>query len=262
MSYYYVYITPVPITIGNRITILADQPFYVGKGSGMRWKDHITPSRLRSKYQNWMKLAVIRHIKESGAELKIEISNDMSDTESLEQERRLISKYGRMCDGSGILTNLTLGGEGVSGFSPSQKTREIWSKQRKGKVPACKGTKRPGVGGRPKGKKWSETERAIHLAERTKSEYWESHRTEEYRKKMSDLKKGCHGSATDKFWYNNGVIETYAYEAPNGFSKGRLYKEQLGKRGLVWYNNGIVNRQFTENKQEDEFSRGRISKKR
>ena len=143
----------------------------------------------------------------------------------------------------------------------SQKTRELWSKQRKGISYVAKGTKRPGIGGRPKGKRWSEEERKNQLKARATPKFSASHKTPEYRKKMSDLKMGWSGSATGKFWFNNGNIETYSFECPSGFTKGRLPRQQIGKRGLVWYNNGSVNRQFLEDHQEEGFNRGKLSKK-
>ncbi len=262
MSYVYTYKTPISITIGEKISILANEPFYIGKGTNNRWKDHITQSRLRSKYQNWMKLGVLRHIKEAGLDPLIEFNAvNLNDDMAFNLEKDLLQKYGRICDGTGVLTNLTLGGEGASGFIPSQKTREIWSKQRKGKTPANKGIKRPKVGGRPSGVLWSEQEREAHRIANQKSNCRDSHKTSEYRKKMSNLKMGCSGSAKDKFWFNNGSKETYSFECPLGFIKGRLPRKQIGKRGLVWYNNGNTNRQFLENEQEDGFIRGRIFKK-
>jgi hypothetical protein len=62
-------------------------------------------------------------------------------------------------------------------------------------------------------------------------------------------------------WFNDSQIETYASECPIGFNKGRLKKDQVGKLGLVWYNNGVVNKQFKENTQEEGFVRGRFIKK-
>jgi hypothetical protein len=130
-----------------------------------------------------------------------------------------------------------------------------------GKPSPIRGKKRPGIGGRKKGTKWSDQERANQELSRSVEGYYDFLKDPARCKKISDSKKGCIGSAKDKHWYNNGVIETYNLTCPDGYQKGRLYKVKLGKRGLVWYNNGVINKQFKENTQPEEFNRGRISKK-
>jgi len=130
-----------------------------------------------------------------------------------------------------------------------------------GKPAANRGIKRPGIGGRKKGTKWSESERINQEKIRSVPGYYDFTKDENRNKLISESKKGKPGAAAGKIWYNNGSVETYAEYCPLGFSKGRLKKLQINKRGLVWYNNGIVNRQFKENTQEEGFVRGRIIKK-
>lgn len=48
------------------------------------------------------------------------------------------------------------------------------------------------------------------------------HSDESWRKNISEALKGRAGAAKGKFWFNNGEKETYAYECPEGFTKGRL----------------------------------------
>lgn len=48
------------------------------------------------------------------------------------------------------------------------------------------------------------------------------HSDESWRKAISESLKGRKGSSTGKHWFNNGEIETYAIECPEGFTKGRL----------------------------------------
>lgn len=130
-----------------------------------------------------------------------------------------------------------------------------------GKIAANAGTKRPGVGGRKKGTGWSAEERTNQEAVRSKPGYYDFTQDPIRNKKISDATKGRVGSALGKHWYNNSIIETYNDICPAGFIKGRLPRSQLNKRGLLWYNNGIVNKQFKENMQLEGFSRGRIIKK-
>lgn len=103
-SIYYVYIYVDP-TDG--------QPFYVGKGKGNRYKQHL---RLRSYDKNELKKNKIKKILDSGKEPIIQFyAKDLLDEESIIIERQLISKYGRRNNNTGILTNMTDGGEGTSG---------------------------------------------------------------------------------------------------------------------------------------------------
>lgn len=48
------------------------------------------------------------------------------------------------------------------------------------------------------------------------------HQSEDAKIRMSESKKGHKGAALGKHWYNNGIIQTYAFECPEGFKKGRL----------------------------------------
>lgn len=130
-----------------------------------------------------------------------------------------------------------------------------------GKPSPNRNKKRPGVGGRKKGTKWSDEERKTQEAIRSVPGYYDFNKNPERNKKISNSRKGQRGSASGKTWFNNGIVETYCVECPVGYSKGRLPKQQTNKRGLLWYNNGEVNRQFKEDQQDKGFTRGRIIKK-
>lgn len=59
MFYVYIYSTPCAISLGKRISILPNTPFYIGKGKGNRWKDHIL---MKDKIKNYLKIGVIHKI--------------------------------------------------------------------------------------------------------------------------------------------------------------------------------------------------------
>ena len=154
------------------------------------------------------------------------------------------------------------------GYKHTEATKELLSNMRKGvknpmygKTAANKGIKRPGIGGRKKGTGWSESERNTHELIRSQPGYYDFTKDPSRNKLISDSKKGKPGNALGKHWYNNGIVETYAAKCLDGFSKGRLKKLQINKRGLVWYNNGSINKQFKENTQIEGFIRGRLTKK-
>ena len=129
-----------------------------------------------------------------------------------------------------------------------------------GKSSPNRGIKRPGIGGRKKGTVWSDEERKSKMDERSKPGYYDYLKYPERGQKISQATKGRKGSAEGKTWFNNGDIETYAYECPNGYVKGRL-KMNGNKKGLLWFNNGQINKQFKLNEQPEGYTRGRVSKK-
>ena len=55
-----------------------------------------------------------------------------NEIDVLSKETELILSYGRNDNKTGILTNLTNGGEGISGYIPTKELKELWSKIRKG----------------------------------------------------------------------------------------------------------------------------------
>lgn len=98
MEYYYVYQLIDPRT---------KNPFYVGKGKINRWADHsIEARRSPDKWSNRKKCQYIRNLWEVGLEPQVAIDSEHAMEQSaLERELELITQYGRLHDGSGILTN-------------------------------------------------------------------------------------------------------------------------------------------------------------
>ena len=85
-------------------------PYYVGKGKN---------NRAYSK----------KHRVEVPDKSKIIILNEnMSEREALDMEVELISKYGRIDINSGCLENKTNGGDGISGWVPTEENKKNISK--------------------------------------------------------------------------------------------------------------------------------------
>lgn len=108
------------------------EPFYVGKGkhrSGYspRYEDHLKRALeiKNSRDRNYHKLNRIRKIVRSGfqPEIKIIIETE-NETEALEKEIKLIKFYGRRDKKTGILTNMTDGGDGISGRVCTEEDRK------------------------------------------------------------------------------------------------------------------------------------------
>jgi len=106
----------------RHIRIDKNEPFYIGISSASNYK------RAKAKHNErnplWNKIV-------SKTEYEIEILFDNVDWEfACKKEKELIALYGRKNIGTGILANITNGGEGVSGF-PMNRTAESIEKQRK-----------------------------------------------------------------------------------------------------------------------------------
>lgn len=146
--------------------------FYVGKGNTRRerLKDHLNEAlRLEEgkTVKNRIKAGIIRNIQRTGEEVQyVVVFESIIETDALEEEKRLIAKYGRIIDGSGILANLTLGGEGACGWTPTEETR---AKMRRASL----------------GRKHSE-ETKIKISEKAKLRK----HSEETKRKISNIQKG------------------------------------------------------------------------
>ncbi len=98
-------------------------PYYIGKGTGDRLykkgkKKGIRPPK--DKYGFIDKSRIIF------------LKQNLIEEEAFKHEKYMIAVLGRKDNGTGILRNLTDGGEGVSGYIPSESVRE--ARRRNGKV--------------------------------------------------------------------------------------------------------------------------------
>lgn len=98
-----------------------NSPYYIGKGSG---------SRAYLKHQN---ISVPKDNK-----LIVILASELTDAEAHVLEIELISKYGRKDNGTGILRNLTDGGEGTTGAILTEQTRKRMSSASKGVAKSVK----------------------------------------------------------------------------------------------------------------------------
>jgi hypothetical protein len=99
------------------------QPFYVGIGVDYRMTAHFTPFNLTKKS---IKNNIIKSICSSTNELPIyyKVYENILIEEANSIETEIIKHFGKIKDKSGILSNLTNGGDGTSGYNHSEEYKE------------------------------------------------------------------------------------------------------------------------------------------
>lgn len=151
-----------------------DRPFYIGKGVDRRAWSHLLPS---ARKQNCSKMATIKAIRAEGLEPGVKIlEENLVEQIAFEREIALIREYGRKVDGTGCLTNLTLGGDGISGYEHSEETKDKMRKPKNRTLPtpirseeSKSKSARSMIGkpGRATGYQWTDEQKAL-LSERRK----------------------------------------------------------------------------------------------
>lgn len=102
-------------------------PFYIGKGRGRRL--------LVATGRNPIFSRIVEKTLRSGTTPRsVILFGDLTESRAFAIERAEIAKYGRMNNGTGILANLTDGGEGVSGSVIAAKTCEKLSRANRHKA--------------------------------------------------------------------------------------------------------------------------------
>ena len=108
-------------------------PFYIGIGQwnrkpvGERYEDHIKESFNPKDNTNLHKTRTIQKIINAGDNILVNILFQYNSVEeAFLKEIELIATHGRRVDNTGILTNLTLGGDGVIGWEHPSGEDHPW----------------------------------------------------------------------------------------------------------------------------------------
>jgi NUMOD3 motif len=130
-------------------TAPAGTPYYIGKGYSKRaWAgNHRVPMPTDEQF-----IVILEH--------------NLTEMGALALERRLIAWYGRKDLGTGILSNMTDGGDGGSGAKRSDSWKEMMRLVHLGKK--LTDEQKAAVSATHKGKPWTEARRAAYLANKDK----------------------------------------------------------------------------------------------
>lgn len=105
-----------------------DEVFYVGKGTRTPRKGYRRGFDAKWRSQAWLAVA-----RTSGHGVDL-VADFFDERDAFEYERHLIALYGRSDKGTGILVNMTNGGQGMSGSMQSQATIQKRSNKLRGRL--------------------------------------------------------------------------------------------------------------------------------
>jgi len=178
-------------------------PYYIGKGKGNR-------INLRHRKRNAQ--AFNPPIDESRI---IFLKQNLTEEEAFKHEKYMIAVFGRKDLGTGILRNMTDGGDGSSGFIMSENAKKKLSESHKGKTKSI--------------------ETRMKMSSASKGRNVGRKHSEESKKKMrGNIGKDCIHSKVYRITFNNGCImdqhSVYRWAKTNGYSPHHIYSMAAGKR--------------------------------
>lgn len=126
VGYYQYDMSELPGWLDDNLLSLNNEPFYIGKGIGYRcWVGLKDDKNLLFK----LKINTINSIISSGYEpIVVKLFEDLCEEKALQLETFLVSRIGKIINGTGTLVNVTDGGDGMSGYKHSDEWRKVLSK--------------------------------------------------------------------------------------------------------------------------------------
>lgn len=206
----------------KHIRLDSDEIFYIGIG------DKTRPYKKTGRNKHWKNI-----VNKHGYRIEILYSNVDVDF-AIEKEIELISKYGRIDIGTGILVNMTDGGEGCKGIIHLDETKEKLSKHFKDIELSQQ--HRNNISKGQIGKRWfNNGEKDIFSFDKpdgfVEGRIYKP--TDETKLKMvrNGHKNGMFGKPSKslgKRWFNNGLENFFGFEGsePSGYILGRITKKR------------------------------------
>jgi len=189
-------------------------PYYIGKGKGKRIYSTnriIKPPKDKSRV--------------------IYLKQNLTEEEAFRHEIYMIAVFGRKDLGTGILYNLTDGGDGASGLSHSEESKIKMSGAKKGKSQSEETRRKMSEANR--GENHPNYGKTLSEETRKKMSEAKKNQSEETRRKISEAKKGKSQSEETRRKMS---------EAKKNMSEETKRKLSEAKKGRKWWNDGCGNR--------------------
>lgn len=207
-------------------------PFYVGKGRGKRDQSHLNSTRKRNAFKD----NVIAKIRALGLEPRINrIAEGLSEADAFALEIQEIRRFGRRdIHPDGILTNLSDGGEGQSGWVVPDHIKALFSEIYSGSGNPFYGKThsveaREAIGQAHKGKEISASHREA-ISRKWKGRVLSADHIEAIRKAQTGVKRP-HAAEWNRLHHKGKTISEAHRAAASAKLKGRkLSPETIAKR--------------------------------
>lgn len=195
-------------------------PYYIGKG---------TKHRPYSKN---------RLFKPPSKDRILILKQNLTEEEAFKHEIYMITTLGRKDLGTGILRNLTNGGEGTSGWVPSEETKRKQSDSNKGRVKTPEEMQK--IAESVAGYSWYNNGEENMQAREHPGEGWAKGRLLDW---QTPRNSGM------RWYHRDGERKMFKDDPGEGWVlgvTGRDYSNNHTNKGKKWYNNGQHNRMFVD----------------
>lgn len=106
------------------------EPFYIGRGKNSRYKQHLQANHLKDSSIKSNK--ILKLLNQNIDPIIIFLKTNITQEESNIEEMKYIKMFGRINNKTGILANMTDGGEGTKNVILSEETKKKMSEKAKG----------------------------------------------------------------------------------------------------------------------------------